>query len=198
MYSLKEGEFLVKTARKAVEEYFKHKKILQPQNFPKKFLEPKGVFVTLKTKDHKLRGCIGYPLPTKPLILALIKSAINAAFFDSRFKPLRKSELDKIIFEVSILSDPKLLKVEEPTQYLQKIEIGRHGLIIEKGLNAGLLLPQVATEFNFDQKRFLESVCLKAGLDKNAWKTSNTRIYIFEAEIFSEKRPGGEIVRVEL
>ena len=197
MYSLKEGAFLVKLARKAVENFFRTKKYLElPKNLPKKLLEPRGVFVSIKM-DKELRGCIGFPLPIKPLALATIKSAISAAFEDPRFLPLKKEELDKIIFEVSILTEPKLIEVKEPKEYVKKIKIGKDGIIVEKGFSAGLLLPQVAIEENWDARKFLEHACLKAGLNKNDWQNKETKIFSFQAEIFREEKPKGKVIRIE-
>ncbi len=144
----------------------------------------RGCFVTLH-KDNKLRGCIGFPKPILPLYEQIIAASKAAAFDDPRFQPLTKDELKHIVIEISILSKPELLKVKHSEDYLTNIEIGRDGLII-KGANSGLLLPQVATEYNFDAKQFLECVCEKANLDKDAWKNPENKIYKFRAEIFSE------------
>jgi hypothetical protein len=197
MYDLKDGEFLIKTARRAVKEYLKTRKIVEiPKNTPKKLLERKGVFVTIKTISGELRGCIGFSLPVKPLILAVIQSAVNSAFFDHRFSPLTEEELRKIAFEISILTDPKLLAVKKPKDYLERIEVGRDGLIVELDLNVGLLLPQVPVEQNWNTKQFLEYACLKAGLDKDAWLDPKVKIYTFQAEIFKELKPKGKVVKV--
>lgn len=197
MYELEDGKFLIKTARRAVENYLRTRKILEiPRNTPKKLLERRGVFVTVRTMEGELRGCIGFSLPTKPLILATIQSAVNSTFFDHRFPPLDEGELRKIVFEISILNDPKLLSVKEPKEYLEKVVVGRDGLIVELNLNVGLLLPQVPVEQKWDARQFLEFACLKAGLDKDAWLSHEIKIYTFQAEIFKELEPKGKVVKV--
>jgi uncharacterized protein len=144
----------------------------------------RGCFVTLH-KNNQLRGCIGFPKPIMPLYEQIITATKAAAFEDPRFQPLSKNELKDIVIEISILTKPELLKVKHYDEYLKEIEIGRDGLII-KGQGSGLLLPQVATEYHFDAKQFLECLCEKAELDKDAWKILSNKIYRFRAEIFSE------------
>jgi AmmeMemoRadiSam system protein A len=144
----------------------------------------RGCFVTLH-KHNKLRGCIGFPKPIMPLYEQIIAAAKAAAFEDPRFQPLTKSELKDVIIEISILTRPELIKVNTPDEYLNNIIIGRDGLIIQ-GRSSGLLLPQVATEYTFNPKQFLECVSEKAELDKDAWKDPENKIYKFRAEIFSE------------
>ncbi|MGV8086459.1 MAG: AmmeMemoRadiSam system protein A [Candidatus Woesearchaeota archaeon] len=144
----------------------------------------RGCFVTLH-KNNKLRGCIGFPKPILPLYEQIIAATKAAAFDDPRFDPLTKEELKNVIIEISILTKPELIKVKNPDEYLTSIIIGKDGLII-KGKSSGLLLPQVATEYNFDVKQFLECLCEKANLDKDSWKNSENKIYKFHAEIFSE------------
>ncbi len=104
--------------------------------------------------------------------------AAAAAFDDTRFSPLSAGELKDLDLEISVLTP--LQRVEE----VKEIEVGKHGLYIKKGFYAGLLLPQVATEYNWDRVTFLEETCRKAGLPKNAWKEKGTEIYMFSADIF--------------
>ncbi|ADP78049.1 AMMECR1 domain protein [Methanothermus fervidus DSM 2088] len=187
MLSEEEGEFLIKLARKSIEEYVKNgKKIDPPKELPKSLTEKRGVFVTLK-KNGELRGCIGYPEPIKPLAEATIDSAISSATSDPRFPPLKPAELKEISIEVSVLTKPKLVEVENPQEYLKKIKIGKDGIIVEKGFNKGLLLPQVPVEQNWDVEEFLCNACMKAGLPPDCWFDSETRIYKFQAQIFEEK-----------
>ena len=143
-----------------------------------KLKEKRGVFITLY-KDGVLRGCIGYPYPTLPLGKALVNAAISAAYNDPRFPPLKKEELKDIKVEISILTEPKLVK--DP---LKEIKIGKDGIIIEKGIHTGLLLPQVAKEYEWDVKTVLEQTCWKAGLEKDCWK--NSKVYRFQAKIIKE------------
>ena len=111
----------------------------------------------------------------------MIANTINAATRDPRFPPMKPSEIDKVEIEISVLTPLK--KISD----ISEIEVGKHGLYLVKGANAGLLLPQVATEFGWNRRQFLEAVSEKAGLEKDAWKRG-AEIYIFEAQVFSEKK----------
>ena len=197
-----EGKFLVKLARRAVKEYLETKKVPETTRIvPEKLLQPCGVFVTINSienEEKELRGCIGYPYPTDPLVEAVIQSAISAATQDPRFDPLSKDELDKVVFEVSVLTPPQVLEVKRPQDYPSKIRIGEDGLIIEKGMFKGLLLPQVPVEWNWDQEEFLCQCCIKAGLPPDNWLLPSTRIQKFQAIIFEEETPNGRVKRKAL
>ncbi|MCJ7719577.1 TIGR00296 family protein [Candidatus Bathyarchaeota archaeon] len=197
-----EGKFLVKLARRAVKEYLETKKVPETTTrVPEKLLQPCGVFVTINSienEEKELRGCIGYPYPTDPLGEAVIQSAISAATQDPRFNPLTKDELDKVVFEVSVLTPPQVLEVKRPQDYPSKIRIGEDGLIIEKGMFKGLLLPQVPVEWNWDQEEFLCQCCIKAGLPPDNWLLPSTRIQKFQAIIFEEETPNGRVKRKAL
>jgi AmmeMemoRadiSam system protein A len=142
-----------------------------------------GVFVTLH-KDEKLRGCIGYLTATKPLIELVADAARASAFQDTRFEPLRREEWDRIEIEISVLSP--LVPVDD----IKKIEVGKHGILMRQGYRSGLLLPQVATEYNWDLETFLMNTCYKAGLAGNCWKDPATEIEIFTALVFNERDLG--------
>lgn len=197
--SEEEGKFLVEIARKAAEEYLKTKKhIRAPQSLSKNLLQPCGVFVTinrLENGEKKLRGCIGYPYPTTPLVQAVIDSAINAATQDPRFRPLSQGELDKLVFEVSVLTPPQMVEVKKPKEYPTQIKVGEDGLIVERGMYKGLLLPQVPVEWEWDEEEFLCQCCVKAGLSPDYWLIEGTRIYKFQAIVFEEEKPRGEVKR---
>ncbi|MCX8153299.1 MAG: TIGR00296 family protein [Candidatus Bathyarchaeota archaeon] len=200
--SLGEGTFLVQLARKAVKEYLKTGEIIKPPaDTPKKLFEHCGVFVTiniLKNGEKTLRGCIGYPYPTNPLVEAVIDSAISAATRDPRFHPLSLKELGNVVFEVSVLTPPELIEAAKPTDYVSKIKVGEDGLIVEKGFFRGLLLPQVPVELGWCEEEFLCQCCVKAGLPPDSWLTKGTRIYKFNAVIFEEEAPGGKVKRLSL
>jgi len=136
-----------------------------------------GAFVTLR-RNGKLRGCIGQIALKQPADVVAY-SARAAAVDDPRFQPVRAQELAEIEIEVSILSPPESI---EP----QQIDVGRHGLIVSRGFQRGVLLPQVATEHGWDRVRFLQETCLKAGLDRCAWMDPETQILAFAAVVFSE------------
>jgi uncharacterized protein (TIGR00296 family) len=195
--SQKEGETLVELARKAVEEYLLSRKTIRtPENVSEKLLKQCGVFVTINSIERgekKLRGCIGYPYPTTPLVQAVIESAINAAAQDPRFEPLSPRELDKVVFEVSVLTPPQIVEVKKQTEYPTKIRVGMDGLIVERGMYKGLLLPQVPVEWEWNEEEFLCQCCGKAGLPPDCWLMNGTKVYTFQAIIFEEEKPKGEV-----
>jgi uncharacterized protein len=197
-----EGKFLIQLSRKTVKEYLLNgNKILPPKETAKKFFEHCGVFVTInsiRNGEKELRGCIGYPYPTSPLVEAVIDSAINAATEDPRFEPLSAEELDKVVFEISVLTPPEPVEVANPKEYLNNIKVGEDGLIIEKGYYKGLLLPQVPVEWGWCEEEFLCQCCVKAGIPPDSWLTKGVKIYKFKAIVFEEEIPNGEVKRVQL
>ena len=200
--SLEEGKFLVRLARNAVKEYLATRRTIKaPANTPEKLFEHCGVFVTinrLEGGEKRLRGCIGYPYPTSPLVEAVIDSALNAATRDPRFYPLSEGELGNVVFEVSVLTPPEPVEVANPKEYLSKIKVGEDGLIVEKGGYKGLLLPQVPVEWSWCEEEFLCQCCVKAGLPPDSWLTKGTKIYKFQAIVFEEETPEGEVKRLHL
>lgn len=149
--------------------------------------ELRGVFVSLHRRGQ-LRGCIGYLEAVKPLGQAVVEMATAAAFHDPRFLPLRETELADLEVEISVLTPMQRLAQSQ----VENIQVGQHGLYIEKGSSRGLLLPQVAVDFRWDRTTFLQQTCCKAGLPPDAWKDPDTRIFTFTAEIFSNhpEKPG--------
>ena len=195
LLSSEEGEKAVKLARKAIESYLKNKETIKDR-LNGVFEEKRGVFTTL-TKYGELRGCIGYPYPVKRLDEAIIESAIAAATEDPRFPPVKLEEMNEIIVEVTVLTPPK--KVDAPPPERPKaIEIGRHGLIVKYKYFSGLLLPQVAVEYNMDEEEFLTQTCLKAGLSPDCWLFNEVELYTFEGQIFKEEVPRGKVIEVKL
>lgn len=197
-----EGEFLVKLARRAIEEYLRTgREIEPPEDTPEKLWKRMGVFVTLNR--HKappqsaLRGCIGYPLPYLPLVKATIRAAIAAAVEDPRFPPVEPEELDTLVVEVSVLTPPEPIE-GPPIERPKKIKIGRDGLIVERGPYSGLLLPQVPVEWGWDEEEFLAETCWKAGLPPDCWLDEESTFYRFTAEIFEEEKPKGPVKRKPL
>ena len=200
--SPEEGALLVDLARKAVEHHLRTGKRLDaPENLPKKLLQSHGVFVTINSvakEEKELRGCIGFPYPTLPLARAVIESAMNAATQDPRFPQLSLDELEHVVFEVSVLTPPRLIETKDPREYCTKIKVGEDGLIVERGIYKGLLLPQVPVEWGWDAQEFLCQCCNKAGLVADYWLRPGTKIYKFQAIIFEEETPGGSIERKAL
>jgi uncharacterized protein (TIGR00296 family) len=197
-----EGRFLITLARNTVKDYLKTGIITKPpQDTPKKLFEKCGVFVTISTlnKGKKdLRGCIGYPYPTTPLVEAVIDASINSSTQDPRFPPMAANELDKVVFEISVLTPPEQVLAEKPEDYIHKIKVGQDGLIVEKGFYKGLLLPQVPVEWGWCEEEYLCQCSVKAGLPPDSWLTKNAKIYKFNAIIFEEETPNGNIKRKSL
>lgn len=192
-----DGIILVQTARKIVTEFVKNDCRLElDEKLKAKFSFESGIFVTLNIQDD-LRGCIGFPTPRR-LTDALPEAAIAAASQDPRFSPVKPAELDKISFEVTVLTSPVEIKVDDPQQLPSKIKIGRDGLIVKQEYHSGLLLPQVPVEYGWSEEEFLDFTCQKAGLPSNCWKDKQTRVFSFEGMIFKEERPNGKIVRKDL
>ena len=190
-----DGVFLVKTARTAVTEFLSNgKRIKLESESEKKFSFNAGVFVTLNNADG-LRGCIGFPMPDKKLSHGIIDAAIAAATEDPRFSPVKINELNEIVFEVTVLTPPVEITVTDPMEYLEKIKVGRDGLIIRNSFSSGLLLPQVPVEYGWNVEEFLQHTCEKAGLEKDTWKNEKVKIEKFEGIIFKEETPNGAIVR---
>jgi AmmeMemoRadiSam system protein A len=176
--STEHQEFLLDVAHRAIKHSLDERKTLEIETEDAVLQEKRGAFVTLKV-DDQLRGCIGYPIPHKPLIETIIDCAIAAAFQDHRFPSIETEELARINVEISVLTMPR--KIED----VSEIKIGDHGIIISKGMNKGLLLPQVPGEWDWNLETFLNHGCLKAGLPEDAWK-KGAKIEIFSAQIFAD------------
>ena len=184
MISDRAGNYLLKLAKDSIKYYLDNgEKMQKPDDYPIELDENLGVFVTLN-KNFRLRGCIGYPEPVMPAIDATIEAALSAAINDPRFPEVSISEFDDLDFEVTVLTKPEMIVVAHPDQYKEEIEIGRDGLIIQKGFAKGLLLPQVATENHFDIEEFLENTCMKAGISADSWMDESCDVYKFQGQIF--------------
>lgn len=194
-----EGALLVRLARRAVLENLKDGRIISPpKDVSPNLFEKRGVFVTINSMtdgEKSLRGCIGFPYPIYPLVRAVIEAAIESATGDPRFPPMKMEELDQVVFEVSVLTEPQLIEVKSPLEYPSKIKVGEDGLIVERGVYRGLLLPQVPIEWGWNEEELLCQCCLKAGLPPDCWLLKGTKIYKFQAMIFEETSPNGPVVR---
>ncbi len=177
-FTEEDGRFLVRTARKTIEDFFETEEGKQNTgNIPAKLRSKNfGLFVTL-TRRGFLRGCIGNIYGGKPLYELVRDMAIQAAFNDPRFRPLEKWETVDLSIEVSILSKPI------PIKDLKNVKVGRDGLIVRMGGRSGLLLPQVPVEFGWGRMMFIERTCEKAGLPASCWK-EGAKFYTFKAQIF--------------
>lgn len=199
--TLDEGTYLVKLARKTIQSQLGIDETLPLDDAPEITQEKCGVFVTLNKNEgneKRLRGCIGLPYPIKPLIDAVQEAADSAAFSDPRFPPVQSSEIDRIIFEVSVLTPPEIIIVNDPREYPEKVEVGKDGLIIGMGYRRGLLLPQVPVEWSWDSEEFLTQCCFKAGLSPDSWLMEGVEISKFQALVFTETEPNGPVKKVDL
>jgi len=197
--TLEEGALLVRIARDAIEEYVrKGERIdLSKYNISEKLTRPGMTFTTIERLDESgktsLRGCIGFLSPVYSLVESTIESAIEAAVNDPRFNPVEPSELDGLIVEVTVLSQPVMITAHDRWSLPRAIVIGRHGLVAEKGWFKGTLLPVVPVEYCWDEETFLAETCMKAGLKPDCWLDESTRIYIYEGRVFRERAPRGEV-----
>jgi len=174
-----ERETLLQSARESIESSLEERNPVWA-DVPASLRVPLGAFVTLSSQK-RLRGCIGRLTPSGPLIDTIRSMARAAAFEDPRFSPVSREEWARVSIEISVLGPmERLASVEE-------IVIGRHGLYIVQGFRAGVLLPQVATEWGWDRNEFLEQVCRKAGLPSGAWREPSAELYRFEAAVFGER-----------
>ena len=176
----KEREELLKLARQAVETQICEGKVVEATSDDPVLLADRGAFVTL-TVNGRLRGCIGYTSPVEPLCTTVRDVAIKAAVSDPRFPAVSEQELPQLHYEISVLSP--LRRVKD----ISEIEVGKHGLLIVKDRRAGLLLPQVPSEYGWDRITFLQQTCRKAGLPPDAWQDEQTDIFKFTAFVFGEE-----------
>jgi AmmeMemoRadiSam system protein A len=181
--STEEKEILLKGARESILAEFSEGEVtkVEYKAYPKLKMEL-GAFVTLHI-NNQLRGCIGYIIAQKALFETIVDAAKHAAFGDPRFPQLNREEVDEVTIEISVLSP------FEPIKSYDDIEVGKHGLLLDEGGRA-VLLPQVATEQNFNRAEFLTALCHKAGLYGNYWKERMLNIKVFTALVFSEEEGG--------
>lgn len=189
MLNKAEKKYLLSLARSSIEHYLIKRNILKPEiselselkKLNPSYFEKMGCFVTLKTLEGELRGCIGLIESDRALIDNVIEYAVVASQEDPRFPPVEKKELSELTLEISVMG-----KVEKVLE-LESIVVGKHGLIMKQGRRKGLLLPQVSVEWGWNLTQFLEHTCMKAGLPREAYKDPSTEIFYFTAEVFSEK-----------
>ncbi len=174
------GEFITRLAREVVEKTAWNEDAEKPGDYPALLNEKRGVFCTIykvRNGRKELRGCIGFPYPSKPMIDAIMEAA-QSACFDQRFPPLKADELKRITVEVSVLTKP----VETPADEIRE---GIDGVIIKEGRASALYLPQVWDYFE-NKEQFLSNLCIKAGLQPDAWQREGMKFYAFKAEVFEE------------
>jgi AmmeMemoRadiSam system protein A len=180
MTSDRDRTLLLQIAREAIAAHVNRQSQAPISNLPSAILAgPAGAFVTLH-KGGDLRGCIGHIEATEPLGEVVQRCAVAACSSDPRFPPVTPGELDAIDLEISLLGPL------EPIAGPQDVLVGRDGLVVERGWQRGLLLPQVATEWGWDADTFLAQTCQKAGLPRDAWQ-NGAKVWRFEAEVFAEE-----------
>ena len=210
--TLEEGIVLTQWARHTIERYIcDNEKIAFPKTPSEVLLEHRGVFVTLKKRQSRddsiwrLRGCIGHLQPGpnsqhKPLSLieATHQAALSSALEDPRFSPVQADELDSILVEISVLTLPEEIIVNDRKALTEHVVVGKDGLIVQgRGWHRGLLLPQVAPEQGWNSEEFLQGCCQKAGLPFDCYLNPDIKILKFQAQIFAETLPKGKIVERE-
>lgn len=178
--SAEERAELLRIARKAIKEKLGGRAWNPEEPLTERLAQVQGAFVTLH-EQGMLRGCIGHIMGLKPLYLTVAEMARAAAFGDPRFMPLEPQEFDKIDIEITVLSP--LRKIDDP----EKVEVGKHGLLVRHGPYQGVLLPQVPVEQSWDRETFLSHTCLKAGLHQDCWKEETTELFVFTGEVFGEE-----------
>ncbi|HXW94730.1 MAG TPA: TIGR00296 family protein [Nitrososphaerales archaeon] len=198
--TLDEGRAAVKLARETLESHVRGTPRGRAPRPLGVLAEKRGVFVTLNTVEggaKQLRGCIGYPEPIKPLWEAVQDVTVYASE-DPRFpSPVMQEELGSIEVEVSVLTLPQEIRATRRQDLPSKIRLGVDGLIVSNSFTSGLFLPQVATEQGWDQETFLSEACGKANLPFDSWLREDTKVQTFQAEVFAESSPGGEVVQID-
>jgi uncharacterized protein len=200
-YSLQEGEELVRTARYVVESFASSVRFSRwiAEERLARYTPRHGVFVTIEHYPTRtLRGCIGFPTALKPMKELLVDAAISAASEDPRFVPVSHMELEHIVVEVNVLSEPVRIASRSPEGIKRQIKVGRDGLIIRHGYDGGLLLPIVAIENKWKTEEFLEQVCIKAGFPPNRWKGPGVTLEKFTSQVFRERSPRGRVEEIVL
>jgi len=183
MLSKPDGEYLLKLARKTIEDFTRGEKITPPVGYPVSFNIKRGVFCTL-TKKGKLRGCIGVPYPVFPLIKAIQSAAVSACE-DPRFPKLNEKELADVKVEISVLTEPEKIVVKDASEYPKVIKPNENGLILKYGSASGLFLPQVWEDLP-DPVEFLDNLCMKAGLSPGVWRDKKAELSRFRVQVFKE------------
>jgi len=174
----REKQILLKVARRALELAVERDESLESLPENAELSRPAGAFVTLRQRS-RLRGCIGRLASRDSLISVVAYCARAAASEDPRFRAVSACEVSEIVIELSILSPLEDINLEQ-------VKVGQHGLLVSTDFQRGVLLPQVAVEFQWSPERFLEETCVKAGLERTAWKQSGTRVQAFTTESFTE------------
>ena len=174
-----EQKHCIHIVRTAIQSKLSSKPLATLTDTPDNLSKIQGVFVTL-TINKRLRGCIGNIIGQYPLNQGIKKMAVQAAFHDPRFMPLREDELDRLDIEISVLSP--LIDINH-----EDVEVGKHGLLIKYQYSSGVLLPQVPVEQNWNKKEYLDGLCQKAGIARNSYLQADCKLQAFTAFVFGEE-----------
>ncbi len=182
----KDRDVLLRLARSAIEsELTQDAGVDRPENVPPQLEQKRGGFVTLHSSGL-LRGCIGTIEPIKSLLTCVEENAINAAFRDPRFPPLKLDEFPKINIEISVLTVPRKLPFKNGEDLKRQLKPGIHGVIVSRGWQSATFLPQVWDQLP-ETEVFLSHLCEKGGMEADAWQDGETMVKVYEAEYFAEE-----------
>lgn len=184
MLTQDQEERLLEIARSNIERFVTEAERIEPE--PKPWMKKeRGVFVTLKSSSDQLRGCIGKPYPNQTILEAVLESSASATQ-DPRFPPLGEGELDDVEIEITVLTSPEEIEVDNLKEAEEKIELGKHGLVVRRRSLQGLLLPQVPEDHGMNLEEFLDHTCRKAGLSPGAWRKEEVSLLRFQGQVFSK------------
>lgn len=186
------GKFLLRVSRLAIENYIRHnRKISKPINTPAELESVAGVFLNIYKKvpiagTGELRGSMGIPFAQKPLIDAVIESAIDAAAH-SKFEPVKLQELPVTQIELHVINEPEQLVYKSDVDFFEKIKIGQHGFIISKSGRTGLMLPSIPLKKKWSSREALGNLCIDYGLKPESWKDPSANFWIFTTQVFRDR-----------
>lgn len=176
-----EKRWLLGLARRAIENHITREtgEVADTEPYEKIGDQVMGIFVSIYT-NGALRGCIGRLEPKIPLRRLIAEMTVAAAFSDTRFKPIKASDLQQLEIEISLLTP--LRRIDRAEDF----EPGKHGIFIRSGYRSGTFLPQVANSTGWNRMELL-SHCSeqKAGLGREGWKTAE--LYVYEAFVINSK-----------
>jgi len=199
LLTIEDGEFLVRFARETAFKFLKGEAIETPSKWLEKPSRRSGVFVAVRQPERdvkRLISCSGYCLPNQDLIKGLVDSSINAIIRARSFLAPKSIKPDSVIFEASVLTIPKPVRVSKPTDLPRKIKVGLDGLLVELNFYRGVLLPQIAVEQRWNETEFIAECCMNAGLPADIWLEGTASIYSFQADVFQELLPFGDVTRI--
>lgn len=205
MLAIEEATFLLKLARETVAESVSNETKEEENAVLQELGKKRGIFVSLREFDKSSKNAgsriilSGYSLPTFPIVEAVKNASLNISIHILRSSLQELSEfLKNVVFELTILTDPKKIVVEEPIRYPREIEIARDGLIVQRNFYTGVILPQVAIEKRWNAIEFLSECCMEAKLPADAWLEKETSVYKFQTQVYRELEPNGEVIEVRL